>query len=139
MLDLSYRSVKIHYNMVENSKKILIVEDDVHVSKVFQIQLERMGFKTVLGFDGEEAIKMLDIEKPDLVILDLMIPKKDGFEVIEEIRKNSEFLKTPVIVISNLGQEKDKARALGLGATEYLVKIDHPIQDIVDMVKAYLK
>ena len=125
--------------MSENSKKILIVEDDTHVSKVFQIQFEKMGFKTVLGFDGEEAIKMLSSEKPDLVILDLMIPKKDGFEVIEEIRKNSEFLKTPVIVISNLGQETDKARALGLGATEYLVKIDHPIQDIVDMVKAYLK
>ena len=125
--------------MTENSKKILIVEDDIHVSRLFQIQFEKMGFATVLGFDGEEAIKMLANEKPDLVILDLMIPKKDGFEVIEEIRKNSFFLKTPVIVISNLGQETDKARALGLGATEYLVKIDHPIQDIVDMVKAYLK
>ena len=125
--------------MAENLKKVLIVEDDVHVSRVFQIQLEKMGFTTVLGFDGEEAIKILASEKPDLVILDLMIPKKDGFEVIEEIRKNSEFLKTPVIVISNLGQDTDKARALGLGATEYLVKIDHPIQDIVDMVKAYLK
>ncbi len=129
----------ICHNMVENSKKILIVEDDIHVSKVFQVQLEKIGFIVILASDGEEATLILEKEKPDLVILDLMIPKKDGFDVIKEIRANALFLKTPVIILSNLGQETDKTRALELGATEYLVKIDYPIQEIIDKVKAYLK
>jgi DNA-binding response OmpR family regulator len=124
--------------MEENAKKILIVEDDIHVSKVFQIQLEKAGFISLLAFDGEEALKILENEKPNLILLDLMIPKKDGFEVIEEIRKKPEFTNTPVVIISNLGQDSDKARALGLGATEYLVKIDYSIQEIINKVKSHL-
>ena len=124
--------------MTESYKKILIVEDDIHVSKVFQIQLNKMGFVCLLAFDGEEAVFLLEKEKPDLIILDLMIPKKDGFDVIQEVRKNPSFSTIPIIVVSNLGQEVDKTRALELGATEYLVKIDYPIQDIIDKVKNYL-
>lgn len=125
--------------MSEGSKKILIVEDDPHISKVYEIQLGKAGFITVLARDGEEAFQMLQDEKPDLIILDLMIPKKDGFWVLEEIRKNPAFIKTPVLVISNLGQKVDEARALELGATEYLVKINHPILEVVNKVKDYLK
>ncbi len=125
--------------MPENSKKVLIVEDDIHVSKVFQVQVEKAGFLSVVADDGEEALKIINAEKPDLVILDLMIPKKDGFEVLEEVRKNPVFEKVPIVIISNLGQDTDKARALGLGATEYLVKIDYSIQEIINKIKNYLK
>ncbi|MEI6580676.1 MAG: response regulator [bacterium] len=125
--------------MSENQKRVLIVEDDQHISKVYEIQLAKEGLFTILARDGEEAVKMVENEKPDLIILDLMLPKKDGFWVLEEMRKNSKYSKIPILVISNLGQKTDAARALELGATEYLVKIDHPIQELVDRINSYFK
>lgn len=125
--------------MSNTEKRILIVEDDLHISKVYEIQLAREGFFTILARDGEEALKLFEKENPDIVILDLMIPKKDGFEVLEEIRKNSKYSKIPILILSNLGQKTDESRALKLGATEYLVKIDHPIQEVVNKIKSYLE
>lgn len=119
-------------------KKVLIVEDDVQISKVYEIQLKKEGFQTVTAHNGEEAMKMLVDEKPDLVTLDLMIPKKDGFEVLEDIRENHKDIKIPIIVISNLGQLGDKDRAMSLGASEFLVKTDHSIQEIMSKIKGYV-
>lgn len=120
-------------------KRVLIVEDDFQISKVYQISLAREGIFSILARNGEEAIEMLEEAKPDLVMLDLMIPKKDGFWVLEEIRKNPKYSKIPIIIISNLGQSDDKNRALGLGATEYWVKVDISIKDIIKKIKEYLK
>jgi two-component system, OmpR family, response regulator VicR len=125
-------------HMDEDKKRVLIVEDDQHISKVYEIQLAKEGLLSILAHDGEEGIRLFAAEKPDIVVLDLMLPKKDGFEVLEEIRKNSELQKIPVIVISNLGQDEDKKRALDLGATDYLVKVDHPIQEIITKIKERL-
>jgi len=125
--------------MDKNEKRILIVEDDFQISKVYQIQLAREGIFSMLARNGEEAIELLDEANPDLVILDLMIPKKDGFWVLEEIRKNEKYSKIPIVIISNLGQKDDKIRALGLGATEYWVKVDISIKEIVEKIKGYLK
>lgn len=122
-----------------SQKRVLIVEDDFQISKVYQIQLAKEGIFTMLAHNGEEAIELLEEANPDLVILDLMIPKKDGFWVLEEIRKNPKYLKTPIIIISNLGQSDDKTRALGLGATEYWVKVDLSIKQIIEKIKEYLK
>lgn len=124
--------------MNKDQKKILIVEDDVQISKVYEIQLKKEGFQTVTAHNGEDAIKMLIDENPDLVTLDLMIPKKDGFEVLEDIRDNHKDIKIPIVVISNLGQAGDKERVLSLGATEFLVKTDHSIQEIMNKIKGYL-
>jgi len=120
-------------------KKVLIVEDDVQISKVYEIQLAKEGFLTVTAHNGDDAIKLLVEEKPDLAIFDLMIPKKDGFELLEEIKNEHPDIKIPIVVISNLGQEDDKARAISLGATAYFVKTDHPIQEIMAKIKGYLK
>jgi len=125
--------------MVDSQKRVLIVEDDEHISKVYEIQLAKENLQVILARDGEEAVKMIESEKPDLIILDLMLPKKDGFWVLEEVKKNPKNLKAPILVISNLGQKIDQERAMALGATEYLVKIDYPIQDIIDKIKSYLK
>jgi len=125
--------------MSENSKTVLIVEDDSHISKVYEIQIKREGFNTTIARDGEQAIEFLKTENFDLIILDLMIPKKDGFSVLEEIRKNPKFLNIPVLIISNLGQKADEIRAIELGATEYLIKIDHSIQEVINKVKSYLE
>lgn len=124
--------------MNELGKKIMIVEDDDHISKVYEIKFSKEGLVSTIARDGEEAVEKITTEKPSLIILDLMIPKKDGFWVLEEIKKNADLAKIPVLVLSNLGQKSDQDRALALGAREYLVKVDYSIQDIVDKVKGYL-
>lgn len=124
--------------MDETKKKVIVVEDDDHISKVYEIKLAKENIASMVARDGEEAVTMITVEKPDLIILDLMIPKKDGFGVLEEIKKNPETAGIPVIILSNLGQKSDQERALALGANEYLVKVDYPIQDIVNKVKGYL-
>lgn len=124
--------------MNENKKNILIVEDDEHISRVYDIKLSKEGIESSTARDGEEALVKIASEKPSLILLDLMIPKKDGFWVLEEIKKNPDFAKIPVIVLSNLGQQTDQDRALELGAEEYLVKVDTSIQDVVDKVKKYI-
>lgn len=125
--------------MNQVQKKVLIVEDDPHISRVYEIQLMKEGLLTVIAHNGEDALKLAEDENPDLVVLDLMIPKKDGFWVLEEIRKEPKFSKIPILIISNLGQNDDKKRALDLGATEYLIKVDQSIQKIIDKIKEYLK
>ena len=125
--------------MNENKKRVLIVEDDFQISKVYQIQLEREGIFSILARNGEEAIELLDEARPDLIILDLMIPRKDGFWVLEEVRKNPKYSNIPIVIISNLGQKDDKIRALGLGATEYWVKVNVSIKDIMEKIKLYLE
>ena len=124
--------------METTQKKVVIVEDDDHISKVYEIKFAKEGIKTVIARDGEEGVIVITAEKPDMIILDLMVPKKDGFAVLEEIKKNPELANIPVIVLSNLGQKVDQERALALGANEYFVKVNQPIQEIIDKVKAYL-
>lgn len=124
--------------MIENKKKILIVEDDEHISKVYGVKFAKEGYDTLFVTSGEEGVNVTATEKPDLIILDLMLPKKDGFFLLEEIKKVPELAKIPVIVLSNLGQELDKTRALGLGANEYIVKVDTSMQEMVDRAKSYL-
>lgn len=122
----------------ENKKKVLIVEDDDHISKVYEIKFAKEHVNAIVARDGEEAVVKITAEKPDLILLDLMVPKKDGFGVLEEIKKNPELAKIPVIVLSNLGQKSDQDRIMGLGANEYLVKVDYPIQEVINKVKTYL-
>lgn len=122
-----------------SKNKVLIIEDDDHVSKVYDIKLKMEGIDTFIARDGEEGVKVCITEKPDLVLLDLMLPKKDGFEVLEELKKDSSGCKhVPVIILSNLGQQSDREKAEKLGATEYLVKADIRISDIIEKVKSYL-
>ena len=124
--------------MDTNKKKVMVVEDDDHISKVYEIKLAKEGFDVILARDGEEAVAKITAEKPDLILLDLMLPKKDGFGVLEDIKKVPELARIPILILSNLGQKSDQERAIVLGANEYLVKVDYPIQEIVDKVKGYL-
>jgi len=116
----------------------MIVEDDEHISRVYEIKLTKEGISSLVSRDGEDAVQKITDEKPDLILLDLMIPKKDGFGVLEDIKKNPDTAKIPVVVLSNLGQQSDQERALALGANEYLVKVNTSIQEVVDKVKGYL-
>jgi DNA-binding response OmpR family regulator len=97
------------------------------------MKLKHEGFETDLATNGAEAIEKLKIEEYSMVLLDLIMPVIDGFGVLEEIRSRK--LKTPVIILSNLGQDEDRAKAKELGAVDYFVKSNTPIADIISRVK----
>ena len=117
-------------------KKILIAEDDQPLAKALKLKLELSGFEATICNDGEQALNALTKNKYSLALLDLMMPKKDGFSVLADIKEKK--IKIPVIIISNLGQEGDIKKAKDLGAVGYLVKSNTPIAEIVNYVKKEL-
>lgn len=111
-------------------KKILIVEDDPSIRTMLMGKLKSSGFHTIIASDGGSAIQIFKKEKPALVILDLIIPKKSGFQVIEEIRIKLKS-NTPLIVLSNLDQPQDRETAMRLGVNEYIVKSNISLRDLI--------
>lgn len=101
---------------------ILIVEDDVFFQKFYSQKLLEAGFSVNVAIDGNDALVKLRETKPDLVILDIIMPNKDGFEVLEDISKDEALKKIPILVFSTLGQDKDVQKALSLGAVGYVNK-----------------
>ena len=123
---------------MEKRKKVVIIEDDEHILKVYEIKLAKEGVEVKVFRDGPSGLAGIAAEKPDLVLLDLMIPGHDGFWVLEELKKKPELASIPVIVLSNLGQQTDRDRAMGLGAVDYLIKVDYSIGQVIDKVKQYV-
>jgi DNA-binding response OmpR family regulator len=121
------------------AKKILIIEDDEGINRVYVAKLTREGFNVSTALSGEEGVRKIFAEKPDLVILDLMLPKKDGFEILKEVKADSTVKNIPVIIMSNLGQDEDVKRGMDLGAADYLIKSDYPITKVVEKVKNTLE
>jgi CheY-like chemotaxis protein len=126
---------------MNNQPTILIVEDEPFLASVLQLKLEKDNFKTFRAADGEEAINMLQEQgiKPDIILLDLILPKKNGFEVLETIRQDPQLEKIPVIVISNLGQPSDVERGKSLGVIDYFIKAKFSIDELVEKVKQELQ
>lgn len=122
--------------MPELGKKILIVEDERLIAKPLAMKLQFSGFEVKNAYDGAEALSAMANEKFDLVLLDLMMPKVDGFDVLSELKKRGDM--TPVIVASNLSQEKDISRVLELGVTSYYVKTNTTLEEIVTNIKMAL-
>lgn len=116
-------------------EKILIVDDDKNISELLRIVLDKEGYETVAAFDGEEALSVYSVERPNLVLLDIMLPKIDGRQVCREIRKLSE---TPIIMITAKSETFDKVLSLGLGADDYIVK-PFDAKEVVARVKAVLR
>jgi len=120
-------------------KKLLLVEDDQFLSALLNNRLQKEGFEVRLAATGEEALAILKIWKPDLILLDLILPGKSGFEVMEEIRQDPALSrKAPIMILSNLGQNSDIERAKSLGAVDYLVKARTSINEVVMRVKSAL-
>ena len=119
-------------------KKILVAEDEEVLLNVLKDRFEAEGWEVITARDGEEAVVAIRKSRPDLVLLDLLMPKKDGFEVLKEIRGDPEFKTLPIIVVlSNLGSDEDIKKALALGANDYFVKTQHPMSEIVEKAKKY--
>jgi len=118
--------------------KILLVEDDSFLSSLLKNRLQKEGFEIALAKDGEQAISSLKSDKYDIVLLDIILPKKSGFEVLEEMRQDPLLEKMGVIIISNLGQPEDMAKGQQLGAIEYFVKAKTSIDDLVSKIKSIM-
>lgn len=118
--------------------KILLIEDEQTLFKVLKEKFERSGYDVEIATDGESAITIAKKSTPDIIILDLMLPKKNGFEVLEVFKSDDTLKNVPVIVVSNLGEDNDIKRALSLGAADYYVKTQHPINEIVEKIKNLL-
>lgn len=118
--------------------KVLIIEDDKFLIKLYSDKLQREGFEVSQSLTGEEGFIKILTEKPDLVILDLILPGKNGFEVLSEVKLNSKTKSIPVIVLTNLGQESDIKKGLELGAVDYLVKTELSVNKLAELVKEHL-
>jgi len=114
--------------------KVLIVEDEEILSKVLQEKFIKENFEVKLAEDGAVVLSLVKSFKPNIIVLDLMLPKKSGFEVLQELKADPEVKNIPVIVLSNLGQDEEIKKALNLGAVDYFVKAQHPINEVVEKV-----
>jgi len=121
------------------AKKILVVEDDKFLRELITQKLMKEDYETSEAVDGEEGIKKIKEEKPDLVLLDLILPGIDGFEVLSKKREDASLSQIPVIILSNLGQKEDVERGLKLGAVDYLIKAHFTPGEIIEKVKNALK
>ncbi len=116
-------------------KKILFIEDEPALQKALSVSLKAQGFEVLSAFDGESGLKMVKDVKPDLVLLDLILPKMDGFAVLEELKKIPETKNMPVIVLTNLDETEDVQKVLDLGATNYLIKASYNTEEIANKIK----
>ena len=117
--------------------KILIVEDEDVLSLVLEEKFKSEGYDVMIAKDGEEAQPKIAKFKPDIVLLDLILPKKGGLEVLESLKADSELKIIPIVVLSNLEGDETIKKALSLGAADYFVKTQHPIGEIVEKVAAF--
>lgn len=123
------------------SPLILIAEDEPFLLKVYKAKMEKAGIRALLAQDGEQVLELLrqaEQHLPQLILLDIIMPKKDGFTVLKELKAEPKWANIPIIVTSNLGQPEDKIKALDLGAVDYIVKSDTPIQGIIEQVQKIL-
>lgn len=119
--------------------KILIIEDDKFLRELIAKKLSLENFEISEAIDGEGGLKKIKQEKPDLILLDLILPAMDGFEVLSKMKEDSGISSIPVIILSNLGQREDIEKGLKLGAIDYLVKAHFTPNEIVEKVKQTLK
>jgi len=119
-------------------KKILVVEDDEHISRLVKYNLEKAGFGCIVVSTGEKSLEVLNREAVDLVILDIMLPEMDGFQVCKQVRKEEKFSAIPIIMLTAKGEEVDRVVGFELGADDYIVK-PFSVRELVLRVKAILK
>jgi len=123
--------------MPTKPKKILIIEDEKPMARALELKLTHEGFEATITLNGESALETLEKETFDLIVCDLVMPKMDGFKVLETLKEKK--IKTPVIVLTNLSQEDDEKRAKSLGAKEFFIKSNTPIANIVLWIRQFLK
>ncbi len=114
--------------------KILVAEDDKFLGSAYRAKLTKTGFEVQIATDGEEALVMLQSFTPDIILLDLVMPRKDGFATLEALKKDDKLKAIPVIVASNLGQKEDLDKAKALGAVDYVIKSDLSLDALISKI-----
>ena len=125
--------------MDAKKKKLLIVEDDKMIGTMYKTKLEQEGFIVLQAEDGSQGLEMAIRDKPDLIMLDVIMPQLDGFTVLQELRGNPSTKHTPIIMLTNLGTDEDKAKGQKFGATDYIVKANLTPSQVSELIKKYLK
>lgn len=126
--------------MNESKKtKILIIEDDSYISDMYRIKLENSGYEVIIASDGIEGFKALEKQKPNVILLDIVMPKMDGFNVLKMIKNDSNYKNIPVILLTNLGQEENVKRGFELGAASYIIKAHFTPSEVVEKIKGVLE
>jgi DNA-binding response OmpR family regulator len=118
--------------------KVLVVEDDKYLGVAYKVTMEKAGFEFKLAIDGEEAMAVLQDWVPHIILLDLIMPRKDGFSTLEDIKKDQRLARIPVLVTSNLGQKEDFDRALAMGASGFIIKSDSSPDEIVARIHSII-
>ena len=116
------------------AKKILLIEDEQLMIELLEKKLAQEGYEMTVAKDGAEGLEKMRNEKPDIILLDIIMPKKGGFEVMEEMSQDDELKQIPVVVISNSGQPVELDRAKRLGARDWLIKTEFDPQEVIDKV-----
>ena len=126
--------------MPDKTKTILIIEDEETISSMYKAKLEESGkFKVLTAYDGVSGLEAARKEKPDIVMLDVILPQIDGFSVLAELKKKDSTKKIPVIMLTNLGTDEDKEKGKKLGAADYLVKANLTPAQVEEKIKQYFK
>ena len=123
---------------MDETAKILVIEDDKFLNKLYSDQLRREGFEVSVAISGEEGLSKALNENPDLVILDIVLPHKNGFDILSEMKLRRQTKNIPVVILTNLEQDTDIKTGLDLGAAGYLIKTDFPITKLGEEVRKYL-
>lgn len=122
----------------KNKVHVLLVEDDVFLSGIYQKKFEMEGFKISASDNGEKGLADAKKKKPDIILLDILLPKMDGFSVLKELKEDASTKNIPVILLTNLGQKDDVEKGLEAGAVDYLIKAHFKPSEIVEKVRKVL-
>ncbi|OGD95156.1 hypothetical protein A3A48_04260 [Candidatus Curtissbacteria bacterium RIFCSPLOWO2_01_FULL_37_9] len=117
---------------------MLVAEDDRFYSNIYKTKLSKEGYEVEVANNGDQALKIAKEKTPDLILLDLIMPNKDGFELLKELREDNNLKKVKIIILSNLGQEEDIKRVRVYGVVDYLVKTNISIHTVIDKIKEHL-
>ena|SRR3989338_3148002 len=122
-----------------NKKLIMLVEDDEFLAELYATKLKLENYEVALATDGEKGLKMIKEKKPDLILLDIILPKMDGFEILKAIKNEKELKDIPVILLTNLSQKDEVKKGLDLGANDYLIKAHFMPSEVVKKIKQTIK
>jgi len=124
--------------MPKSKKLILLVEDDEFLAELYSTKLQLEGYNVVLATDGAKGLKIAKEKQPMLILLDILLPKMDGFEVLQEIRKDPVTKKMPVILLTNLSQRSEVQKGLDLGANDYLIKAHFMPSEVITKINKHI-
>ncbi|MBI5765709.1 response regulator [Candidatus Falkowbacteria bacterium] len=121
--------------MPEEKIKVLLVEDDSMIVKMYKMRFEEEGYAVLVTDKGSEAIEIVEKEKPDIILLDVILPEVDGFTVLQRLKNDTKTKEIPILLLTNLGQESDKEKGLQMGAADYFIKAQHTPVEIIQKIK----